>query len=66
VSDTDELKAKWFEFGRKSGIKESKQLITKQIEELLADDFIGVFRPDGNTIQYSKADFIALIKGENK
>lgn len=38
--------------------------IAELLDNLIADDFIGVFQPDGNTVQYSKSDFIALINGD--
>jgi hypothetical protein len=32
MNDLDELKAEWFEFGRKSGIKEAEERIIKLLE----------------------------------
>lgn len=40
--------------------------IAELLDNLIADDFIGVFQEDGNTVQYSKADFIALVNGGSK
>ena len=49
------------------GMEYEQERITELLEDLLADDFIGVFQPDGNTVQYSKADFIEYVtKGEYK
>ena len=33
MSDLDELKAEWFEFGRESGIKEERERIIKLLED---------------------------------
>ncbi len=54
-------KGSWFDFGRKIGIDEKREQIAKSLDALLADDFISVFTKDGNTVKYSKQDFITLI-----
>ncbi len=39
--------------------------IAELLDSLIADDFIGIFRHDGNVVHYSKSDFIALVNGES-
>ena len=58
TGDLDELRAEWFEFGRKSGKREEQERIIKMLEEHLG---YGDAEWDSSVMA-----IIALIKGEQK
>ena len=70
MSDLDELKAEWFEFGRDTGLREAEERIIKLLEEHQPSELgreLGVYpctcgydSPDIDLTQHH----IALIKGE--
>lgn len=64
MSDLDELKAEWFEFGRESGIKEAKERIIKLLDGLI-DKRTTYEMPMEYWVQKKLLEYaIALIKGE--
>ena len=72
MSNLDELKAEWFEFGRGAGLREAEERIIKLLETNLAkinEAFSAGFdlvENKAHTFGYIKAyeAVIALIKGE--
>jgi hypothetical protein len=60
MSELDELKAEWFEFGRKAGLQEAEERIIKLLTDCKCHP-----EDEGNCFAATYVcDVVALIKGE--
>ena len=66
MSDLDELKAEWFEFGRSTGLREAEERIIKLLETELSQDISesAGYIMDKENYPVHWVRLIALIKGE--